>query len=120
MRVLLTIFVLFALAGIALCDDSNVVVRDVLVSSDLPEGDPLPFAKDAFEDLDASGSTIERIANVLLEHFNERGYPFAQVCLDNLEQIDTGAIDVTMRVVVGPLTHFDSCEVEGVDRQTAA
>ena len=66
------------------------------------------------------GSTVERISNVLIEYYNERGYPFVQVCLDNLEQIEAGVIDVTMRLVVGPLTSFDTCEVVGVDRQTAA
>ena len=120
MRVFFTIFTLLVLTGSALCGDSSAVVGDVIVSGDLPEGDPVPFAKDAFEGMDASGVTIERIANELLEYYNERGYPFAQVCLDNLEQIDAGVIDVTMRVVVGPFTSFDTCEVGGVDPQTAA
>jgi len=120
MRIVLAICTLLILATTAFCGDSDVPIRNVLVSGDLPETDPVPFSEDAFRSLAANESSFERIANTLVEYYNERGYPFAQVCLDDLELTAADMVDVTLRVVVGPLSHFDTCRVEGVDRQTAA
>ncbi len=120
MRVLIAAFVLLIATGKAPCSDSGMMIGSIDIAGDLPENDPRAFIEDDFRGLTASESSFKRIANILVDFYGERGYPFAQACIDDLKLADSNTIELTIRLSVGPLSHFDTCNIEGIDRRTAA
>ncbi len=119
MRAMMITLVLLLLASPCLRADAVTTIGAVRTTGEMPQDRSIPFTPDSFEGLPATRAGFEKIAGALLEFYTERGYPFAQVCIEDLKLGTEGTMDVTMRIVAGPLSVFDTCMVTGIDPRTA-
>lgn len=120
MRALISLIMLLFATGEAFCGDSLLKIGNIDFTGDLPESALEAFLEDDFNSLPASESNLRRMANILVDFYGERGYPFAQVCIDDLALAGSTVLDITMRLSIGPLSRFDTIIVEGIDPRSAS
>jgi outer membrane protein assembly factor BamA len=94
------------------------MINDVLLVGDTA-GIAQPFSADEFRGLRADEDGIQLISQILVSHYGERGYPFVQVCIDDLRLLADSSLDIAFRVTSGPVSRFDTLIVQGTGRRTA-
>lgn len=76
--------------------------------------------ENAYRGYPATRDNFDAIANRIIDRCGEMGYPFAQVSVSDVRLPETGLLDIELNIVTGPLTHFDTCRIPGVDPSTAS